>query len=86
MVAALRSSTQTAADLAHLYGREDDLSAAELAYAAQLIEQAGARAWAEAEAEDQLARAFAQLRCAELDRPAAAELTALARLVTARDR
>ena len=85
VVAALRSDTPAGAQFARLYGRSDELSKAELADAAALIERAGARVWAEAQATDQLARALEHLHAAALAEPAASELVELAHLVTSRD-
>jgi geranylgeranyl diphosphate synthase type I len=85
VVAALCSDTAAGTELAQLYGGSEPLSESKLAHAATLIERAGARSWAEAEADDQLALAFDHLGRAGLSGPAVGELTALAHLVTARD-
>jgi geranylgeranyl diphosphate synthase, type I len=85
VVAALRSGTRAGAELAHLYGRGDALSAVELSHAAVLVERAGARAWSKAQATKQLARAVEHLQAAALAQPSAGELVELARLVTSRD-
>lgn len=85
VVAALRSDSAEAAELAQLYLRSEPLSEREVVRAARLIERCGARSWTETEADDQLARALAHLRAAELTEPGTDELTALAHLVTNRD-
>ncbi|HEX8157041.1 MAG TPA: family 2 encapsulin nanocompartment cargo protein polyprenyl transferase [Solirubrobacteraceae bacterium] len=85
VVAALGSDTPAGAELAELYRHIEPLTPTELAYAAQLIEQAGARAWTENQAADQLTQAFGHLQSADLSGPAVGELTALAYLVTSRE-
>jgi geranylgeranyl diphosphate synthase type I len=85
VVAALTSGTPAGDELAALYHRETPLSDSELVHAAGLIELAGGRTWCRQKAGDLLSEAFAQLRAAGPgDRPAA-ELQALAHLVTRRD-
>jgi len=85
VVAALTSGVPAADELASLYGRPDQLSDVELARAAELVELAGGRSWTQREAVDQLDLALAELSQAAPVARAAAELDALARLVTRRD-
>ncbi|MFC0547140.1 family 2 encapsulin nanocompartment cargo protein polyprenyl transferase [Kutzneria chonburiensis] len=85
VVAALTSGEPAAAELASLYGRQDSLSDVELARAAELVDLAGGKSWTQREAVDQLDLALAELALAAPVPRAAAELTALARLVTRRD-
>jgi geranylgeranyl diphosphate synthase, type I len=85
VVAALSSPTPAGQELAALYHREAPLSEAELVRAAELIERAGGRAWSHAQADDLLAQAMQDLRCAAPMPQAAAELATLARLATHRD-
>ena len=85
VVAALTSGHSAAEELAALYGRQDTLSEVELARAAELVELAGGRSWTQREAVDQLDLALAELAQAAPGARAAAELDALARLVTRRD-
>jgi geranylgeranyl diphosphate synthase, type I len=86
VVAALSSGTPAGRELALLYGRSEPLSAEDIARAAQLVAASGGRAWCEAEAATQLTAALGELRRAGVGGRAAAELEALARLVTTRDR
>jgi geranylgeranyl diphosphate synthase, type I len=85
VVAALTSGTQAGRELAALYHREQPLSGAELVHAAQLIDIAGGRAWSQACADDLLAQALGHLRRTMPAARPAAELRALAKLVTRRD-
>ena len=85
VVAALTAGGSAADELASLYVRQDELSDAELARAAELVESAGGRSWTQREAVDQLDLALAELTQGAPDARAAAELTGLARLVTRRD-
>jgi geranylgeranyl diphosphate synthase type I len=85
VVAALSSQTPQGRELARLYDRCEPLSAEDLARAAALVTESGGRAWSEAEAGRQLAAALGELRGARARGRAAAELEALARLVTTRD-
>lgn len=84
VVAALASDTAAGRELAGLYRKRDALSAPELARAAELVEQAGGRAWSQAQADELLARALTQLR--DIETRPRAELAALAQLITRRDR
>jgi geranylgeranyl diphosphate synthase type I len=86
VTAALTSGASAGHELATLYHRDQPLSDADLAHAAELIDRAGGRAWSRAEADDLLAQALRQLRSAAPAGRAAAELDALARLATRRDR
>ncbi|WP_308210075.1 polyprenyl synthetase family protein [Actinomadura madurae] len=72
-------------ELAGLYLRDEPLTGEEAARAAELVEAAGARAWAAARAEALLGEALDELAAAAPAQPAAAELRALARFVTRRD-
>ncbi|CAL9526673.1 family 2 encapsulin nanocompartment cargo protein polyprenyl transferase [Streptomyces sp. enrichment culture] len=83
VVAALTSGTAEAAALAELYGRPV-LGDEDVALAADAVERAGGRDWAQAEAADRMARAVHQLSCAVPDLAAAEELLALAEFVTRR--
>ncbi|MFE9748724.1 family 2 encapsulin nanocompartment cargo protein polyprenyl transferase [Saccharothrix saharensis] len=85
VVAALTSTTPAAQELHALYHREQPLTQADLARAADLIEASGARAWSQGRADDLLARAEEHLRAATPVTRAAQELTAIARLATHRD-
>jgi geranylgeranyl diphosphate synthase type I len=83
VVAALTSGTPAGAQLAAAYaGAAPD----DLAGEATLIEAAGARTWARNHADELLERAVEALAAAEPEPRAEAELVALARLATRRDR
>ncbi|KAA9149068.1 polyprenyl synthetase family protein [Amycolatopsis acidicola] len=86
VVAALRSGTREGRQLAQLYGKPDDLTSPELARAAELVEGAGGRRWAQEQADQLLEKALSRLHAAVPRPRAEAELTALARLVARRDR
>lgn len=86
VVAALESDSPAGRELAALYYQDDPMSADEITRAAMLIEHAGGRDWAEREAETRLTRAMELLRAAGPDEGPAAELAALARLISHRDR
>jgi len=84
VVAALTSGGAAGEELAHLYRRTAQLTDDELTHAAKLIDDAGGRAWSQAQADGLLTHALARLD--ELaPSPAATELADLARLVTRRD-
>ncbi|WP_418962862.1 family 2 encapsulin nanocompartment cargo protein polyprenyl transferase [Streptomyces lavendofoliae] len=85
VVAALGSGTPAGAELAELYGRPG-LDAAGVRRAADAVERAGGRDWAQAEAADRMARAVQQLSRAVPDLTAAGDLLALAEFVTRRTR
>ncbi|WP_374118827.1 polyprenyl synthetase family protein [Allokutzneria sp. A3M-2-11 16] len=80
VVAALNSGTEAGAELAALYRLDRPLTEAEVERAAGLVEAAGGRAWAQREAER-----YAEAALAEIPGQAA-DLYALAALVTGRDR
>ncbi len=86
VVAALTSGTPAGRELVALYHRDQPLSGTDLARAAELIDIAGARAWSQAQADELLAQALSHLQSAGPTARAAAELGALARLATRRDR
>ncbi|WP_344365824.1 family 2 encapsulin nanocompartment cargo protein polyprenyl transferase [Streptomyces gobitricini] len=85
VVAALGSGTPAGAELAELYGRPG-LDGAGVRRAADAVERAGGRDWAQAEAADRMARAVQQLSRAVPDLSAAGDLLALAEFVTRRTR
>ena len=85
VVAALASGTTQGQHLAWLYQREHDGDPDTLDHLAALIDGAGARAWAQAEADRHLDAALDCLSRA-VPQPATGDLTVLARLVTSRDR
>lgn len=85
VVVALTSGTPAGRDLADFYGREGRLSDAELVRAAELIERAGGRTWCRTKADEFLAGALHELWSAAPRKRAAAELAAVARMVTRRD-
>jgi geranylgeranyl diphosphate synthase type I len=85
VVAALVSGTAAGRELAEVYRRDAPMDEAVLRQAADLVAEAGGRAWAQEEAARRLG---AGLSCLEAARPRlqpARELTALAHLVTRRD-
>ncbi|MDN3296994.1 family 2 encapsulin nanocompartment cargo protein polyprenyl transferase [Streptomyces ficellus] len=85
VVAALASGTAAGAELAELYGRPV-LDDAGVRHAADAVERAGGRDWAQTQAADRMARAVQQLSRAVPDLTAAGELLALAEFVTRRTR
>ncbi|GAA2795334.1 polyprenyl synthetase family protein [Crossiella cryophila] len=82
VVAALNAGNAAAARLAELYHRDEPLADAELRTCAELIEEAGARTWAHQETQRQLDAALGCLQAANPRPGAAADLTALAHLLT----
>lgn len=86
VVAALTSGSTAGHQLAALYHRRAPLGEDELATAASLIEQAGGRRWAEDAADRHLRTALTHLDAAGPSPNAATQLTALAHLITRRDR
>jgi len=86
VVAALSSGTAAADRLARLYGREDDGDPAILACLAGLVEDAGGRAWAQAEADRRMQAAMECLAEAAPECPGSGDLAALAAMITRRDR
>jgi geranylgeranyl diphosphate synthase type I len=86
VLAALRSETPAADELAELYHAPGELSAEQVATATALVTGAGGRAWTQAQAAEQLAAALEDLHAVHDDRTGAAgELESLAVLVTTRD-
>nr|CEL13410.1 Octaprenyl diphosphate synthase / Dimethylallyltransferase / (2E,6E)-farnesyl diphosphate synthase / Geranylgeranyl diphosphate synthase [Kibdelosporangium sp. MJ126-NF4]CTQ99099.1 Octaprenyl diphosphate synthase (EC 2.5.1.90) / Dimethylallyltransferase (EC 2.5.1.1) / (2E,6E)-farnesyl diphosphate synthase (EC 2.5.1.10) / Geranylgeranyl diphosphate synthase (EC 2.5.1.29) [Kibdelosporangium sp. MJ126-NF4] len=85
VVAALGSGTAAGAELARLYRLDRSLTDAEVDRAALLVEAAGGRSWAQQQAQDCLAAALTSLREATPAPVPAAELAALAALITHRD-
>ncbi|MFG2722743.1 family 2 encapsulin nanocompartment cargo protein polyprenyl transferase [Streptomyces sp. NPDC048416] len=84
VVAALGSGTPAAAELAELY--RGPMGAEEVGRAADAVDRAGGRDWAQIHAADRMARAVDHLARAVPDLTAAGELLALAEFVTRRDR
>lgn len=84
VVAALRSGTPAGSRLAGIYASEQPLTEADLRHAADAIEQAGGRDWAQIQACDRMAGAIGHLSGAVPDGSAAGDLLALAELVTRR--
>jgi len=85
VVAALTSGTPAGEHLSRLYQRGDTLDEEAVTYAAGLVEDADGRAWAQAEADRQMAAALACLEQASPHPEAADDLRALAALITRRD-
>ncbi len=85
VVAALTSGGQAARHLARLHQREDAFDAAAVAHAAELVEMAGGRAWALAEAERRIQTAREALAGARPEPNAEADLHVLADLITRRN-
>jgi geranylgeranyl diphosphate synthase type I len=85
VVAALTSGGQAARHLARLYQREDAFDEAAVAHAAELVEMAGGRAWALAEAERRIQAAREALAGARPEPNAEADLHVLAGLITRRN-
>jgi len=84
VVAALNSGTPEGRELAGLLARTDALSEEDLARAAGLVEAAGGRRWAEAEADRELSSASKCLAEADIPRDVRAEFMAIAEFITAR--
>ncbi|MEV0451991.1 family 2 encapsulin nanocompartment cargo protein polyprenyl transferase [Streptomyces sp. NPDC050600] len=85
VVAALVSGTPAGEELAELYARPV-LGAEAVRAAADAVERAGARDWAQAQAAERMSRAVEQLSRAVPDLSAAGDLLALAEFVTRRTR
>ncbi|MFC4563350.1 family 2 encapsulin nanocompartment cargo protein polyprenyl transferase [Nocardiopsis mangrovi] len=85
VVAALAAGTPAAEELARLYHGGPEPTEDEVARAADLVEAAGGRDWAETQADTLLATALEELRAAGPPRRTEAELAELARLATRRD-
>ncbi|SEF36254.1 geranylgeranyl diphosphate synthase, type I [Amycolatopsis pretoriensis] len=84
VVTALSSGTAAAAELAELYAGTDPFTDDELARAAVLVDEAGGRQWSQAQAAALVAKGLRELASVNpVPRPAA-ELAALARLITTR--
>jgi geranylgeranyl diphosphate synthase, type I len=85
VVAALTSGTQAGAELGELLFRPDALSEDDLLRAADLVEEAGGRKWAEGEADAQLAAATKCLTETEMPDDVRAEFAGIADFITVRD-
>ncbi|MBE1530945.1 family 2 encapsulin nanocompartment cargo protein polyprenyl transferase [Actinomadura algeriensis] len=85
VVAALESGTPAGDELAVLYRRGDPLADTDAARAAALVEAAGAREWAARKADALCAAALTDLDAADPVPTVAAELRALAHMLTHRD-
>ncbi|MFJ2740359.1 family 2 encapsulin nanocompartment cargo protein polyprenyl transferase [Streptomyces sp. NPDC087440] len=85
VVAAMASGSPAAAELAELY-RGPAMDAATVRRAADAVERAGGRDWAQSQAADRMARAVHHLSRAVPDLAAADDLLALAEFVTRRTR
>lgn len=86
VVAALTSSTAAGERLAALYLTDAQLTDAQLAEAADLVQLAGGRAWAENTADAELATALELIRSDEIPFDVAEELRRLAIRLSGRDR
>ncbi|SDH05756.1 geranylgeranyl diphosphate synthase, type I [Lentzea fradiae] len=85
VVRALTAGVPASAELASLYGGTQELDQDALARAAHLVDEAGGRAWSQAQAGELYTRALAHLGEASPTARAAVELGTLAQLVTHRD-
>jgi len=85
VVAALTSGTDAGEELSALYHSEKPLDPWQVERAAELVETAGGRAWAQEETVARLAEATNHLNAADCEPTAYAELLTVARLVTHRD-
>lgn len=85
VVAALTSGTPDSRRLAWLYGLDEPWDAAAVSHAADLVEAAGGRVWAQAEADRRMAVAYSELAGARPDPAAVEELHTLASLVVRRN-
>ncbi|HEX3788418.1 MAG TPA: family 2 encapsulin nanocompartment cargo protein polyprenyl transferase [Pseudonocardiaceae bacterium] len=86
VVAALVSGTEAGRELGALYLLDQQSTGIDLGRAADLVDLAGARAWSQSRADELLAGALQQLEQTRPEQRAGAELAALARLATRRDR
>lgn len=86
VVSALTSGTPAGRRLAALYLRDHPLSGSDLAQSAELVALAGGRAWSQNQADELLAAALTDLHRSNPEPKAAEELSAVAQLVTHRDR
>lgn len=84
VVAALTSGTRAGEQLAQLYRSDEELDPAAVAQAVRLIEAAGARTWAAAQAQAHVDAALAELRMAAPTPDGALDLETLAALITSR--
>ena len=84
VVSALNSGTAAGRELAALYAQPDPLTTAELARAADLVDEAGGRAWSQSQADALLTQALQELTATAPAARPGAELTTLARLITHR--
>jgi geranylgeranyl diphosphate synthase type I len=84
VVAALSQDSQAARDLGALLARPDALDEDDLLRAADLVEAAGGREWAEGEADAQLAAATKCLAETEMPDDVRAEFAAIADFITVR--
>jgi geranylgeranyl diphosphate synthase type I len=84
VVAALTSGTQAGRDLAVLLATPEPLTEEELLRAAELVEVAGGKQWAETKADGALACAVHDLNEADVPHDVRAEFEAIAEFVTAR--
>ncbi|GAA4953865.1 family 2 encapsulin nanocompartment cargo protein polyprenyl transferase [Streptomonospora halophila] len=85
VVAALAAGTAESGELAALFARSRPLEGPDLVRAAELVELAGGRSWAERETAALLESALEHLRSAAAAAAPAAELAELARLAVRRD-
>ncbi|GAA1970580.1 family 2 encapsulin nanocompartment cargo protein polyprenyl transferase [Kitasatospora viridis] len=86
VVAALGSGTAAGAELAAIYALDRPLTEAEVKLAADAVERAGGRAWAQGASCERMAAALEHLAVAVPDPAATDDLLALAELVTRRNR
>ncbi|HEY3977523.1 MAG TPA: polyprenyl synthetase family protein [Streptosporangiaceae bacterium] len=84
VVAALTGGTPAGQELAEILARPDALSEEDLRHAAELVEEAGGRAWAESEADSQLAAATACLNETQMPDDVRGEFAAIAGFITVR--
>ncbi len=84
MVAALTSGTQAGLDLAELLAGPDPLIEGELLRAAELVDAAGGKEWAQTKADAALASAVGYLAEADMPRDVRAEFEGIAEFLTAR--
>lgn len=85
VAAALSAGGGAAAELRDLYSRQTELTEADIARAAQLVEEAGGRSWAQDESKRRMDAALAALSHAAPDPVAEAELHHIAALIVDRD-
>jgi geranylgeranyl diphosphate synthase type I len=86
VVAALGSNTPAGAELAEIYALDRPLTAAEVRRAADAVDRAGGRAWAQGASCERMAAAIEHLAQAVPEPSATDDLLALAELVTRRKR